>query len=212
MTKIGIADDHKMLLDGLQLLLTQEADFQLVFLVDNGKKVLEQLQKQVIDVLVLDINLPVLNGIKTCKLVHENYPIIKIIALTTYDKGAFIQQMLKAGASGYVLKEAASDELVTAIRTVVKGDTYFSPKVSQTLMNHLRNERTQNDHFIPQLTRREKQVLQLIAAEQTTKEIALQLHLSENTIETHRRNLLTKLNVRNVAGLMKVALQKGLIE
>ncbi len=212
MIRLLLADDHQVLLDGLQLLLKNEADLQVVAVAKNGKQALELLKKSEVDVALLDINLPVLNGIETCSRIKSDFPDVTVLALTSYDKGAFIQQMLKAGAAGYVLKNAAADEIVQAIRTVHAGETYLSSAVSNTLLNTLRNQAEAQADFIPQLTRREQQVLQLIAAEQTTKEIAEQLHLSANTIETHRRNLLSKLNVRNVAGLIKVALQRGLID
>jgi len=212
MIRLLLADDHQVLIDGLRLLLTQQADMQIVAVAQNGKQALELLKQHAVDVALLDINLPVLNGIETCKRIKADFPDITILALTSYNKGAFIQQMLKAGAVGYVLKNAAADEIVQAIRTVHAGQTYLSPSVSTKLMDTLRNQSSTSDDFIPQLTRREKQVLQLIAAEHTTKEIANQLHLSENTVETHRRNLLSKLNVRNVAGMIKVALQRGLID
>jgi len=212
MIRLLLADDHQVLLDGLQLLLKNEADMQVVAVAKNGKQALDVLKKSEVDVALLDINLPVLNGIETCRRIKKDFPRVAVLALTSYDKGAFIQQMLKAGAAGYVLKNAAADEIVQAIRTVHAGETYLSPSVSTTLLNTLRNQADAQEDFIPQLTRREQQVLQLIAAEQTTKEIAEQLHLSQNTIETHRRNLLSKLNVRNVAGLIKVALQRGLID
>lgn len=210
--RIFIADDHQVLIDGLRLLIEQESDMAVVGSAANGKQVIEALKKLSVDVLLLDINLPILNGIQTCQIVREQYPEIKILALTSYKKGVFIQQMLKAGANGYVLKDAAADEIEQAIRNVFAGETYLSPAASQLLVNTIRNQQPNTDYFIPQLTRREKEILQLIVAEKTTREIAKELFLSEKTIETHRSNLLSKFNVRNVVGLVKVAIQRGLLD
>lgn len=212
MIKIAIIDDHKVFIDGLQLLMEQEKDMEVVEVGFNGKQAIEILETHAIDLLLLDVNLPDRDGIEVCKEVTKKFPKVKTLALTTYDKGAFVQQMLKAGAMGYLHKSAAADELIVAIRQVMEGEVYLSPEIEKALMNTLRNQAREKAEFIPQLTRRELQVLKLIAAEHTTKEIAETLFLSENTIETHRRNLLSKLNVRNVAGMIKVALKRGLIE
>ncbi len=212
MIRVAIVDDHKLLIDGLKLIIGQEEDIEIVFVAYNGQQIISQLEEDNVDIVLLDIDLPVLNGIETCKVIKERFPETKVLVLTTHDKGAFIQQMLKAGALGYVLKNAAPEELVIAIRKVNEGITYLTPEANLTLMNTLRNEHNQKQTFLPELTRREKEILNLIADELTTKEIAQKLHLSENTIETHRRNLLSKMNVRNVAGLIKVALSRGLIK
>lgn len=212
MCRIVIIDDHKMLIEGLQLILGQEDTLKVVGVGYNSKQAISILEDEVVDILLLDINLPDKDGIRLCKEISKSHPDVKIIALTTYDKGVFVRQMLQAGARGYILKSSAADEIVIAIKRVACGETYLSQSVSFALLESIRNDKENRDHFIPQLTRREQQVLQLIAAENTTSEIAHQLHLSQNTIETHRRNLLSKLNVRNVAGMIKVALKKGLID
>jgi len=212
MIRILIADDHKILIEGLQLLIGQEDDLEIIATAANGKQALDRLQEHSVDIALLDINLPVINGIELCRTITRDYPEVRVLALTSYKKGAFIQQMLKAGASGYVLKHSAAEEIVRAIRSVMAGETYLNPTVTNTLMETLRSQPNNHDEFVPQLTRREKQVLSLIAAELTTKEIARELHLSEHTVESHRRNLLTKLNVRNVVGLIRKAMQRGLLE
>jgi len=212
MIRILIADDHKILIEGLQLLIGQEDDLEIVATAANGKQALDRLQDHEVDIALLDINLPVINGIELCRTIAGKFPEVRVLALTSYKKGVFIQQMLKAGASGYVLKHSAAEEIVRAIRAVMEGETYLNPSVTNTLMETLRSQPSNHDEFVPQLTRREKQVLSLIAAELTTKEIAQELHLSEHTVESHRRNLLTKLNVRNVVGLIRKAMQRGLLE
>lgn len=212
MIRLLIADDHKVLLDGLALLIEQEPDMEILGTAGNGKQVWPILHEHPVDVAVLDINLPVQNGMEVCARITREYPQVKVLALTSYNRGAFIQQMLKAGAAGYVLKSAAAEEIVQAIREVYAGKTYLSSFVSETLMETLRNQPDAVNEFVPQLTKREKQILKLIAAEYTTREIAHELHLSEHTVETHRRNLLTKLNVRNVVGLIRKAMQRGLLD
>jgi len=207
-----IADDHRILIEGLQLLIGQEDDLAIVTTAVNGKQVIDRLQEYDIDIVLLDINLPVINGIELCRTITRDFPEVRVLALTSYKKGVFIQQMLKAGALGYVLKHSAAEEIVRAVRAVMAGETYLNASVTTTLMETLRSQPDNHDEFLPQLTRREKQVLSLIARELTTKEIAQELHLSEHTVESHRRNLLTKLNVRNVVGLIRKAMQRGLIE
>jgi len=212
MIRIMIADDHRILIEGLQLLIGQEDDLAIVTTAVNGKQVIDRLQEYDIDIVLLDINLPVINGIELCRTITRDFPEVRVLALTSYKKGVFIQQMLKAGALGYVLKHSAAEEIVRAVRAVMAGETYLNASVTTTLMETLRSQPDNHDEFLPQLTRREKQVLSLIARELTTKEIAQELHLSEHTVESHRRNLLTKLNVRNVVGLIRKAMQRGLIE
>ncbi|NRB62504.1 MAG: response regulator transcription factor [Saprospiraceae bacterium] len=210
--KILVADDHKILIEGLNMLIHQEDDMEIVATAAHGKEVLEALRQTQVDVILLDINLPIINGIDLCRQIKAKSSAIRVLALTSYNKGIFIQQMLKAGASGYVLKNSASEEIVHAVRQVYAGETYMSPSVTNILMESLRNQPSDSNEFIPKLTKREKQVLKLIASEMTTKVIAQELHLSEHTVESHRRNLLTKFNVRNVVGLIRKAIQRGLIE
>ena len=194
------------------MLIHQEDDMEIVATAAHGKEVLEALRQTQVDVILLDINLPIINGIDLCRQIKAKSSAIRVLALTSYNKGIFIQQMLKAGASGYVLKNSASEEIVHAVRQVYAGETYMSPSVTNILMESLRNQPSDSNEFIPKLTKREKQVLKLIASEMTTKVIAQELHLSEHTVESHRRNLLTKFNVRNVVGLIRKAIQRGLIE
>ncbi len=211
MIRLLIADDHQVLIEGLKMLLADNEEITVTQTVYNGRAVLETLKHHPIDVILLDINLPLMNGLDTCKAVKKIYPDVKVLALTMLNKGSFVQQMLKNGASGYLLKNVGYEELIEAIKTVHNGGTYINKETSKLLMDSLMNKSNHKD-FIPRLTRREKQVLQLIAQEFTTSEIADQLHLSLSTIESHRRNLLTKMNVRNSVGLIKVAMQRGLLE
>ncbi len=212
MIRVYIADDHQVLLDGLQTLLATVDDLTVVGVGQNGQEVLKFLKDHEVDVILLDINMPVLNGIETCKILHKDYPELKVLALSMYEKASFIQQMLKNGASGYILKNTGQDELVEAIRTVNGGGQYLSKVVSDTLMQSMMGKSALARQYIPEMTRREKEILTLIAKEYTTQEISDQLHISLNTVETHRKNLLSKFGVRNSVGLIKVALERGLLE
>lgn len=211
MIRLLIADDHVVLLQGLKELLRYTDNISVEHTVTNGKEVLNILKKEEIDVVLMDINMTILNGLETCKLIHQKYPQVKVIALTTLDKGSFIQQMLNNGASGYLLKNTSQEELIEAIETVHAGGTYLNKETNDILLKSMMNKGVEKS-FIPTLTRREKEVLALIVKELTTVEISKELHVSVNTVETHRRNLIQKFNVRNSVGLVKEAMLKGFLE
>lgn len=208
--KVLIADDHNVLLQGLTQLLDGQENIEISHTAENGLEVLSYLKNETVDVILMDINMPLLNGLDTCKKVNQKYPDVKVIALSTLDRGSFIQQMLKNGASGYLLKNTSRDELIEAIKTVHKGATYLNKETNDILLKSLMNNGSEKT-FIPSLTRREKEVLELIVKEHTTAEISEQLHISQNTVETHRRHLIQKFNVRNSVGLVKEAMLKGFV-
>lgn len=208
--RLMIVDDHQLFIDGLILILEKEASLQVVATANNGVDALQQLRSIACDVVMLDVEMPQMDGLESCKQIRKLYPETKIIALTTYDRSGVIRQMLQSGASGYLLKNTNKNEFIKAIATVAEGGTYLSSSASQSLINSIMN-RTESGS-LPQLTRREKEVLQLISQENSSQEIADQLHLSPNTIEYHRKNLFSKLNVKNVAGLIRVAMERGLLE
>lgn len=214
MIKILIADDHQLVIDGIKLMLVEQDDIECVAEANNGEEVMKILKNTAIDILVLDIEMPVLNGIETCKRVKKTHPDVKVLALSMLKEASMIKLMLEHGASGYLLKNAGQDEILEAIRRVYNNKEYYSYDVLQTVMRSLtkKEEEKQNKPFIPSLTRREKQVLQLIVDEYTTSEIAEKLFIGFGTVETHRRNLLMKLDVRNTAGLVRMALQYDLLE
>lgn len=211
MIKLLLADDHKVLIEGLKELLNGLNHITITHTANNGQQVIDILKDNPVDVILLDINMPVLNGLDACKQIKKKYPDIKILALTTLNKGSFIQQMLKNGASGYLLKNTSQDELITAIETVYRGETFMNEQTNKILLDSLMNQKP-NQAFIPTLTRREKEILELIAKEMTTSEMAETLHISLNTVETHRRNLIQKFNVRNSVGLVREAILKGILE
>lgn len=196
-TKVFIVDDHYMVVEGIRSLLQNEKGIEWTGHAMNAASCLAFLQRQQPDIILMDINLPDKNGIDLCKEVKEKYPSVFIIGLSTFNQQSFIQKMMDSGASGYVLKNATQEELMEAIGVVIKGRVYFSDEASQVL--------TKMDANPILLTRREKEVLELIAEGLTNNEIAQKLFVSPTTIDTHRKNLLAKFGVRNTASLIRDA-------
>lgn len=212
MTRILIADDHQIFIDGLKALLSNDKRFEVVAEANNGNDVLEQLEKKEIDVVVLDVNMPEMNGIETTKIIAKKYPHISVLMLTMYNRKEFIIELLQAGASGYVLKNCSREELTEAIISVDKGKNYFSRDVTDTVMEGLKKMKSGQSEINTELSKREIEILKLIVQEMTTKEIAEKLFISESTVETHRRNLISKLGVRNTAGLVRYAMENKIID
>ncbi|MCC6369868.1 MAG: response regulator transcription factor [Bacteroidia bacterium] len=211
MTRILIADDHQMFIDGVKSLLSSNKRFSVIGEAHNGEEVINILSKEKVDIVLLDMNMPVMDGMQTLKIIREKYPLMKVIMLTMFSTRDYIERLLKAGANGYILKNTGKDELTLGIDTVMRGESFFSKEVTERIMEGLQGKKTSSAKTgIVELTEREKQVLALIVKEMTTQEIADKLFISTNTVETHRKNLISKLNVRNIAGLVKYALQNGL--
>lgn len=197
--KVFIVDDHYMVIEGIRSLLQYEKNVEWTGHAMNADSCLAFLRQQQPDIILMDINLPDKSGIDLCKEVKQAYPRIFIIGLSTFNQQSFIQKMMDNGASGYVLKNATQQELMEAIEVVIKGKTYLSYEASYVL-------RKNYDHEAPILTRREKEVLELIAAGMTNNEIAGKLFVSSTTVDTHRKNLLSKLSAKNTAELVKLAI------
>jgi len=214
--KVLIADDHKIIRVGLRGILEREEDIEVIGEAEDGNDVIEVLKNNVTDVVLMDIDMGRSNGIDTTQKVKASYPDVHILALTMHEEQDNIVRMLEAGASGYLLKNAGREELLAAIHTVVKGDSYFSNTVSATLLKVLTNLKRKsssipsNNNNTP-LSNREIEVLRLIAQEYSNGEIAEKLFISVRTVDTHRRNILDKLQVKNTAGLVKYAIEKALI-
>ncbi len=208
-----IVDDHKVLADGIIALLEQEDDLNIVRHTMDGRETLEFIKEHpTIDVMLLDINLPDKSGVDICKQVRQSHPDMKILALTMHHEPTFISKMIKAGAHGYVLKNTGKDELLKAIYTVYKGESYFSNQVKNYLVAGFQQE-AQRSSFGPiqKITRREKEILKLIVEELTTEEIAEKLFISATTVISHRKSLLRKLQAKNTAGLVKAAYEYELL-
>ena len=208
MINVAIVDDHQMLLEGLKMMLSAEKDIEVSHIYNSGEDFLQNFDSD-IQVILLDISMPGLSGIEVCKKIKSKKPDVQVIALSMYNQPSYINRMIKAGASGYLLKNSGKKEIITAIKKVIIGDQYFPPNIIKALVNIDRSDQAKSN--LPTLTRREKQILQLIANEMTTHEIADDLHISLNTVESHRKNLLSKFDVRNSIGLVKKAMEKGLI-
>jgi DNA-binding NarL/FixJ family response regulator len=203
--KVFIVDDHYMVIEGIRSLLQHEKAIDWTGHASSAASCLAFLKQQQPDVILMDINLPDKSGIELCQEVKQKYPSVFIIGLSTFNQQSFIEKMINNGASGYVLKNATGNELMEAIETVMKGKSYLSHEVAQTL-------RKEHSAEVPVLTRREKEVLELIANGFTNNEMAQKLFISITTVDTHRKNLLAKFNVKNTALLIKAALQYKLIE
>lgn len=208
MIKVYIVDDHKMVIEGMQLLLKNETDIQVVGNAISGEEAIEHIPNTDIDVVLLDINMPGINGIETCKELLKLKPELKIIAISMHKESSLIKLMLSNGAKGYVLKNAGQDEVITAIHTVNKGEMYLDETVNGIVVNSVVNgtKRKVQSPF-PTLSKREREILGLILEEHTTQEIAEKLFISFGTVETHRRNMLIKTGARNTAGLVRIALE-----
>jgi len=211
MIKIIIADDHQMFIDGIKSLLVNEKGIKLVGEALNGKEVLLLLDKEKADIVLLDVNMPEMDGIEATKQIRQRYPLVKILMLTMYNNQEFVFGLMNAGASGYILKNTGKAELLEAIKSVNEGKTFYSKEVTETILQNFTKKPEEQRVEAAHLTEREKDVLKLIAQEYNTQEIAAKLFISTNTVETHRKNLLSKLQAKNIAGLVKFAIQTGLV-
>lgn len=214
MTNILIADDHAMFADGIASILKNEDSIKVVGRCLDGPSVIEFLKENKVDILLLDVNLPGMSGIDVCKEVTSNYKSTKVLAISMFNEESFVTEILNNGAMGYILKNTGREELLVAIDTVLSGKSYFSDDVTQTIMKGLMKQRTaskQTKPELPKISRRETEVLGLIIKEFTTQEIADKLFISLKTVESHRSNLLAKLNARNTAGLVRIAMENNLI-
>ncbi len=208
MINVFIIDDHKMVIEGMQLLLKNEKNIKVVGNALGGEEGIEQVIKTNVDVVLLDINMPGINGIETCKKLLKNKPTLKIIAISMHKESSLIKLMLSNGAKGYVLKNAGQDEVIKAIETVQAGSIYLDDTVNNIVVNSVAaGSRKKMDSPFPTLSQREKEILNLILDECTTQEIAEKLFISFGTVETHRRNMLIKTGARNTAGLVRISLE-----
>jgi len=210
MIKVAIADDHQMFIDGIKSLIKGNKTIQVTAEANNGEALLQQIANTSVNVILMDVNMPVMDGIETTKKVKEMFPDIKVIMLTMFGTRDYIEKLLRAGANGYILKNTGKEELTTAIEKVMQGESYFSKEVTERIMEGLQGKKTGTNPMMVELTEREKDVLRLIAQELTSHEIADKLFISFHTVETHRKNLISKLQVKNIAGLVKYAVQNGL--
>lgn len=212
--RVLIVDDHQLMIEGLRSLLEYEDDIQFVAGRNSMAETLSFLEKNTVDVILMDINMPGGSGIEATEKIKSIYPAVKIIALTMHDDISIITRMIKAGASGFVLKRTNMNEVVEAIRIVFNNGKYLSHNTQQIIMDNLGSPLDLNDtreDNKPTLSAREIEVLRLIALEYSNEQIAESLFISERTVEAHRRNIFIKTKTKTIVGLMKYAINKGLI-
>lgn len=211
--KVLIADDHKIVLDGLVSLINEHRDMNVVGQATDGRSVVTLAMETDPDIVVMDLTMPILNGIDATRMIIQKAPDIRVIALSMHSEKRFIRAALKAGASGYLVKENAFDELVSAIRAVKDSKNYLCPVATKIMMldylHHIKAEGNFTDRDI--LTPREREILQLLAEGRKTREIAGDLNVSVKTVETHRKNIMDKLDVRSIAELTRYAIREGII-
>jgi DNA-binding NarL/FixJ family response regulator len=214
--KTLIVDDHKLFLEGLRYVLSQIPNVEIVGEASNGDIAVEMALNTGVEWVLMDINMPHCDGVKATLQLKKANPQVKVIAVTMYEDYGSIQQMIKAGADGYVLKNTGSGELLNAFETIEKGDCYYSPSILNTLLrrNSAPSSARNSFHLQPQelLTSREKEIVPLLVEGLTSAEIADKLFVSESTVISHRKNILHKFNLKNTSALVKYAIENGLLD
>ncbi|HNW50516.1 MAG TPA: response regulator transcription factor [Prolixibacteraceae bacterium] len=212
MIKVVLADDHQIVLDGLKSLLEREKEICPVGEALNGVELLKLLKEKQADVAVVDIDMPLMNGIETTKEIKRLYPEMKVLILSMYNDHEYIRRLIEAGASGYILKNKGKEELVSAIHKIADGGQYLGDAILKVLIDEMQKPvKTLNDKKVP-LTKRETDVLKLIVEGNTTPQISDALCIAHSTVETHRRNLIDKLGVANTKELIKQAIKNGYVK
>lgn len=210
MTRLLLADDHQIVRQGLQILLENQEGITIVGEANNGLEVISIIERESVDIVLMDINMPVMDGITCTQRLKTHHPNIKVIALSMYSEMGFLEKMFESGSKGYLLKSCSKAELIEAITKVHNGHQYISDELEESFVKHLKTTK-ENAASIPRISKREKEILQLISEENTTAQIAQELYISVTTVETHRKNLLRKLGLKNTAGLMRFAFENSLV-
>lgn len=210
--RIVLADDHTLFRNGLKLLLSNNTDMQVVGEASDGKELLSLLEKISCDVVLMDIEMPGINGFEATQTITTQYPSTRVISLSMYGEEEYYYRMIEAGARGFLLKSSDISEVSEAIRKVVQGGTYFSPDILYNVVKNIQTVTSKSETTLLHLSQREKEVLELICKGMSNQEIADQLYISKRTVEKHRANLLAKTNTKNTAQLVMFAVENKLIE
>ncbi len=209
--KVLLVDDHAIIREGLRSLLEKQPEMEVIADTDDGRKAIEFVRELLPNIVIMDITMPGLNGIEATRQIVAEFPDVKVIALSIHSKRRFVADMLSAGATGYILKECLFDEFVQAIKAVAAGGRYLSPRITDVVVSdYVKRLSATADSPFEALKTREREVLQLVAEGMSTKQIALELHVSIKTIEANRRQIMEKLNIHSVAELTKYAVREGL--
>ncbi|OFX62065.1 MAG: hypothetical protein A2046_15485 [Bacteroidetes bacterium GWA2_30_7] len=212
--KILLADDHFIITDGIIAMLSQLDEYEIIGEARDGIETIEKVKELNPDILIIDISMPKMNGIEVTKKIRETNNKLKILVLTQHDKKEYVFQMLKAGADGYLLKNSNKNELITALNAISDGNKYFGKKISDIVLNnYVSNNNSQDEEYIQPnvlLTKRELEIIKLIVKDKNNQEIADSLNISLRTVETHRRNIMQKLNVKTVVALVRYALNNNI--
>jgi two-component system response regulator NreC len=211
--RVLVTDDHAIVRDGICALLALTGDIEAVGEATNGREALEMVRKLAPDVVLMDISMPLMDGLEATRRIHKEFPQTKVIVLTQYEDREYVLPVIEAGASGFVSKTAASSELTSAIRSVYRGDSFLSPSIARLLVEDYRHmaKAGKSQDTSEQLTDREREILKLLAEGHSTHEIARMLVISPKTVERHKTNLMAKLDIHNRLDLFKYALRKGII-
>jgi DNA-binding NarL/FixJ family response regulator len=210
--RILLADDHKVVCEGLQLIIEKQPGMQVIGVANDGREAVRLAREMSPDVVIMDVAMPNLNGIEATRQIIEESPGTKVIALSMHTHKRYVTGMLSAGVSGYLLKDCAGDELAQAIQTVIGNQVYLSPAIAGIVVEeYAKKAASSAEHSHPILSSREREVLQLLAEGRSTRQISTSLHLSVKTIETHRRQLMAKLGLKSIAEVTKYAIREGII-
>lgn len=211
--RVFVADDHAVLRDGLKALVNAQADMEIVGEADNGRTTYERAKELIPDVVLMDISMPELSGVQATELLGREYPEIKILVLTAYKDKGYLDRLLNVGASGFILKLSAADELIGAIRLVAEGGIYLDPQMADRITDgYVRSQFLKGELRQRELTAREEEVLRLIAQGYSNKEISSQLKIAVKTVESHKANLMQKLELRNRTEIVRYAVRQGWLQ
>lgn len=211
MIRLMIVDDHKILREGIKWMFSDVEDITVSAEASDGKEAISLLDINPVDVILMDLSMPGMDGVEATARICDKYPQIKILALTMHAQASFVQLMLRNGAHGFLLKQASKEELLDAIHTVLNGKRYLGAHTTELLLDNLAGQQSTAKSFLPTLTRREREVLKLITQGKSDNDIAQELIVSPATIESHRKNIRSKLGARNSAEIVRIAMERGLM-